>query len=101
MERVFEDSGKITVKTAREVAENAMHSHMEFGLTVTFQTKEKFAVMDRDGRIVRGSNKFRNAYHVWRFHSHVHWDGDYPFQWEVSDINCFLLNRELPIQGDS
>ena len=101
MERVFEDSGKITVKTAREVAESAMLSHMEFGLTVTFLTKEKFAIMDREGRIIQGSNKFQNAYHAWRFRSRVNWDGDYPFQWEVADINCFLMNRELPVQGQS
>ena len=101
MERLFERSGKITMKTAREAAETVMLSHMEFGLTVTFQTKEKFAVMDKEGRIILGSNKFRNAYHVWRFHSHVDWDADYPFQWQVADINCFLQNREPSLQGQS
>lgn len=101
MERLHELSGKFTVKAAREVAEKAMLSHMEFGLTVTFQTNEKFAIMDNKGKIVQGSNQFRNAHHVWRFHSQVLWDEDYPFQWEIADINCFLTNRELLDPGQS
>ena len=89
-----EIDAKFTFQSGRELALEAASTHMEFQLGVSFRTKEKFAVLDRSGEVVAGSNQFRDCYHFWRFCSTVEWnaDIDYPFSWIISDINNHLTD---------
>lgn len=76
---------------AKKIGKEATMSHMEFILTVTFTTKEKFAILDNDGKLIEGSNKFINGNHIWKYGSTVLWDNDYyPFEWKLYDINDYL-----------
>ena len=88
-----ETDAKFTFQAGRELALEAASTHMEFQLGVSFRTKEKFAVLDRSGEVVNGSNQFRDCYHLWRFCSTVDWnaDVDYPFSWTILDINNHLV----------
>ena len=90
-----EIDAKFTFQSGRELALEAASTHMEFQLGVSFKTKEKFAVFDRGGEVVAGSNQFRDCYHLWRFCSTVEWSGDvdYPFSWTILDINNHLTQQ--------
>ena len=81
-----------TFKNARELGKEATFTRLEFSVAVSFATKEKFTVMDENGRVVMGSNQFQDCYHLWRFVSLVPWGTeDYPFMWTISDINNYRL----------
>ena len=92
-----EIDAKFTFQSGRELALEAASTHMEFQLGVCFKTKEKFAVLDRGGEVVTGSNQFRDGYHLWRFCSTVEWSGDidYPFSWTILDINNHLTQHHI------
>lgn len=81
-----------TAGVAREIGLMAAQMKFEFELTVSFTTRERFAVIeDGTGRVVQGSDKYRDAFHVWKFGSVVNWEEDYPLQWMIYDINQFLM----------
>ena len=91
LQAMHETDPKYTYRLAREIGVNAAQTHMEFELGVSFRTKEKFAVLDVNGKVLEGSNQFRDGYHLWRFGSDVVWDReDYPYSWRVTDINDYL-----------
>ena len=76
---------------AREIGKEATMMNMEFTMTVTFNTKEKYAILDDTGALIEGSNKFINGHHIWKYGSSVVWDNyDYPFEWKLYDINNYL-----------
>ena len=82
---------QFTFDSAKEIGQKAMATRLEFLLGVTFNTKEKFAVLDEGGQLVEGSNQFRDSFHFWRFSSLVEWGTDgYPFQWSIVDINNYV-----------
>ena len=91
-----EIDAKFTLQSGRELALEAASTHMEFQLGASFRTKEKFAVLDRSGEVVAGSNQFRDCYHFWRFCSTVDRNGDvdYPFSWAVLDINNHITRTQ-------
>ena len=84
--------GGFNFELAREIGKEASMSKMEFLMSVTFSTKEKFAILDEDGTLLEGSNKFRDGFHLWRFGSDVLWDSNYPFEWKLLDINNHLYD---------
>ena len=85
------DDGRFTLEKARELGREAAYNRLEFQLTVSFVTRERFAVLDKVGHLLSGSQLPQNSYHLWKFASVLDWDSDYPFQWTVTDINNFLL----------
>ena len=94
MEDVVYGSGQVTAAVAREIGREAAMTKWKFEFTVSFTTKEKFAVLDeKDGRIAQGSNQFRDAFHVWKFGSLINWREDYPLQWTIYDINQYLVDQ--------
>ena len=95
LKEMDEMDSKFTFQMGREMALEAASMHMEFQLSVSFKTKEKFAILDSAGSVIEGSNQFKDCYHIWRFGSTVSWDGDrdYPFIWTVQDINNYLASR--------
>lgn len=84
------EDGKFTLEKARELGREAAYNRLEFQLTVSFVTRESFAVLDKVDQILVGSREPQNSHHVWKFASVLDWDSDYPFQWTVMDINNFL-----------
>ena len=91
LQSLMEQDAKFTFQRAREIGLEASYSRLEFQLGVHFSTKEKFAVLDEAGRVVKGSNQFKDCFHFWKFGSQVSWDSDeYPFQWTILDINNYM-----------
>lgn len=96
LEIIISSDGRFTSRLAREVGKEAALTRILFLLSVSFRTRERFLVTDvGTGRTVRGSDSFRNAFHVWRFGSEVLWDEGYPFQWRVYDINGYLESCDM------
>lgn len=92
-EFVKQDS-KFTFDRARGIGRDAVATRLEFQLGVTFNTKEKFAVLDEGSRLVEGSNQFRDGFHFWKFSSLAEWETDeFPFQWSIADINDYVQHR--------
>ena len=93
------DSSKglqITFKLGSEITLEAVNNRMEFFLTVSFLTKEKYMLLDKDEVVLEGTNKTRSGYHQWIFSSTVDWDNeDYPFSWRIYDINNYLSNNVI------
>lgn len=83
--------GNFTFEKARELGREAAYNRLEFQLTVSFVTREKYLVVDKAGQVVSGSREHHNTYHSWKFASLLDWDSDYPFQWTIADINNYLL----------
>ena len=81
---------KFTLSTARDLGKQAARTRLEFHIGVSFATKEKFVLMDEGGRVIQGSNQFKDGFHYWKFSSPVDYDADYPFQWKIQDINNFM-----------
>ncbi len=79
---------------AKEIGKEATMTRMEFIMTVTFRTKEKYAVLDDKGTLIEGSNKIVNGYHMWKYGSVVDWDADFPLEWRLYDINNYLHDTE-------
>lgn len=91
MQQLVTQDTKFTLDSAKEIGQMAVATRLEFLLGVTFNTKEKFAVLDEGGQLVEGSNQFRDCFHFWRFSSLVEWEtDDYPFQWSIVDINNYV-----------
>ena len=80
---------------AKEIGDELMKEQSKFLLSVTFSTKEKFAILDDNGRLMEGSNKFINGHHIWKYRSTVMWDNDYPFEWQLYDINKYIHSCDL------
>ncbi len=91
LQNLMDEDSRFTFSKAREIGKEATFSRLEFRLGVSFGTKEKFAVLDEEGRVVMGSNQFRDCFHFWTFSSLVAWETDeYPFQWIIVDVNDFV-----------
>lgn len=91
LQSLMEKDAKFTFQSAREIGLEASYNRLQFQLGVHFNTKEKFAVLDETGRVVKGSNQFKDCFHFWRFGSLVSWDSDeYPFKWTILDINNYM-----------
>ena len=91
MQSLIDQDTKFTFNSARAIGKEATVSRLEFQLGVSFSTKEKFAVLDESGTVVKGSNQFKDCFHYWKFNSLVPWETEeYPFRWTVMDINNFL-----------
>lgn len=90
---LMEEDSKLTLNRARQIGAEATYTRLEFQLGVSFNTVEKFAVIDEAGKVVQGSNQFRECFHYWKFSSLVPWETDeYPFQWTIADMNDYLHN---------
>ena len=91
LQSLMDQDAKFTFQSAREIGLEASYSRLQFQLGVHFSTKEKFAVLDEAGRVVKGSNQFKDCFHFWKLGSLVSWDSDeYPFKWTVLDINNYM-----------
>ena len=94
LENLMETNGRFTIEAAKTIGKEATLAKMEFLLLVSFNTKEKFVVVDKNNETLQGSNQFRDAYHLWKFGSEIYWDNEYPLQWTIYDINQYLSNRQ-------
>ena len=91
MQHISENLSSFTTHQAREIALQASMARLEFSLSVAFQTREKFAVLDTaSGAVVQGSNQFVSCSHLWVLGSLVDRDAEYPLRWTIMDINNFL-----------
>ena len=91
MQDISESLSTFTTHQARDIALEASMARLEFRLSVAFQTREKFAVLDSaSGVVIQGSNQFVPCSHLWVFGSLVDRDADYPLKWTIIDINNFL-----------
>lgn len=86
------EEGNFTFEKARELGREAAYNRLEFQLTVSFVTRERFLVLDKVGHIVAGFREHQDSHHLWKFASVLDWDSDYPFQWKVIDINNYVLH---------
>ena len=84
---------KFDLNMAKDIVEKLTSEELEFVLTVSFSTKEKFAILDDSGKLIEGSNKFTNGFHIWKYGSSVLWNNDYPFEWKLYDINNSLKSN--------
>lgn len=91
MEGISEDLTSFTTHQAKDIALEASMARLEFSLSVAFQTREKFAVLDSaSGAVIQGSNQFVSRSHLWVLGSLVDRNADYPLRWTIMDINNFL-----------
>lgn len=91
MQDISENLRTFTTHQARDIALEASMARLEFCLSVSFQTREKFAVLDgASGAVIQGSNQFVSCSHLWVLGSLVDRDADYPLRWTILDINNFL-----------
>lgn len=93
MESLMYSNGKVTVHSAKEIGEQATAANMEFVMTVSFNTRERYYVTDTEGTVVGGANKIRSSTHQWTFGSVVNWDSEYPLEWKIYNINNYLCNN--------
>lgn len=94
MQDISERLSSFTTHQARDIALEASMARLEFRLSVTFQTREKFAVLDNaSGAVIQGSNQFVPCSHLWVLGSLVDRDADYPLKWTIIDINNFLQSH--------
>ena len=92
----FSKGLQIASQLGSEMALEAFRNRVEFFLTVSFLTKEKYILLDKDEVALEGGNKTRFGYHQWIFSSTVHWDNeDYPFSWRIYDINNYLSKKVI------
>ena len=98
MQILFDSSdGKFRMENARALGTEAKKANMEFVITISFSTKEKYCLTNNLGQAVEGTHdQMRVAHHLWKFGSKVNWDAldkeEYPFQWVVYDINNYIEN---------
>ena len=94
LENLMETNGRFTIEAAREIGKEATLAKMEFLILVSFNTKEKFVVIDKNNETLQGSNQLVDGYHLWKFGSEIYWDSEYPLQWTIYDINQYLFQRQ-------